>query len=58
MFSLFGGASTIAIVVLAVLLRQWNVILKRAVKRRTMELEESFEEMKRYLEQVLKEVKK
>jgi hypothetical protein len=58
MFSLFGGASTIAIVVLAVLLRQWNVILKRAVKRRTMELEESFEEMKHYLEQVLKEVKK
>ena len=49
---------TIAIAVLAVLLRQWNVILKRAVKRRTMELEESFEEMKHYLEQVLKEVKK
>lgn len=58
MFSLFGGASTVAIIVLVVLLRQWNVILKRAVKRRTMELEESFEEMKRYLEQVLKEVKK
>jgi len=58
MFSIFGIASTIAIVVLVVLLRQWNVILKREVKRRTMELEESFDEMKRYLEQVLKEVKR
>jgi hypothetical protein len=58
MFSLFGAASTIAIVVLVLLLRQWNVILKRAVKKRTMELEESYEEIKRYLELVLKEVKK
>jgi hypothetical protein len=58
MFSVFGAASTIAIIVLLVLLRQWNVILKREVKKRTIELEESFEEMKRYLEKVMKEVKK
>lgn len=58
MFSIFGAASTIAIIVLLVLLRQWNVILKREVKKRTIELEESFDEMKHYLEQVLKEVKK
>jgi hypothetical protein len=58
MFSVFAAASTIAIIVLLVLLRQWNVILKREVKKRTIELEESFEEMKRYLDQVLKEVKK
>ena len=58
MFSVFAAASTIAIIVLLVLLRQWNVILKREVKKRTIELEESFEEMKHYLEQVLKEVKK
>ena len=58
MFSLFVAASTVAIVVLVILLRKWNIILRREVKRRTQELEESYEEMKRYLEVVLKELKK
>ncbi len=57
MFSLFAAASTIAIVVLLILLRKWNIILRREVKRRT-QLEESYDEMKRYLEDVLKEIKK
>lgn len=56
MFSLFAAASTIAIVVLVILLRKWNIILRREVKR-TQELEESYDEMKRYLEDVLKEIK-
>jgi hypothetical protein len=58
MFSFFAIASTIAIVVLLILLRKWNIILSREVKRRTEELEESYDEMKRYLQDVLKEVKK
>lgn len=58
MFSVFAAASTIAIAVLLILLRKWNVILKREVKRRTRELEESYQEMKGYLDKVLKEVKK
>ena len=58
MFSLFVAASTVAIVALVILLRKWNIILRREVKRRTQELEESYEEMKRYLEVVLKELKK
>jgi hypothetical protein len=58
MFSLFAVASTIAIVVLLILLSKWNIILRREVKRRTKELEESYDEMKRYLQEVLKEVNK
>ena len=58
MFSLFAAASTVAIVVLVILLRKWNIILRREVKRRTKELEESYDEMKRYLDEVLKELKK
>lgn len=58
MFSIFAAASTIAIIVLVVLLRKWNVILRREVKRRTQELEESYQEIKTYLDKVLKEVKK
>jgi hypothetical protein len=58
MFSLFAAASTVAIVVLVILLRKWNIILRREVKRRTKELEESYDEMKHYLEEVLKELKK
>ena len=59
MFTLFGQlSSTIAIVVLVILLRKWNIILTKEVKRRTRELEESYDEMKNYLDKVLKEVKK
>jgi hypothetical protein len=35
MFSVFAVASTIAIVVLLILLSKWNIILRREVKRRT-----------------------
>jgi hypothetical protein len=41
-----------------ILLSKWNIILRREVKRRTKELEESYDEMKRYLQEVLKEVNK
>jgi hypothetical protein len=58
MFSLFAGASTVAIIVLLVLLRKWNIILRKEVKRRTRELEESYDEMKQYLETVLDEMKR
>jgi hypothetical protein len=58
MFSLFAVASTIAIVVLLILLSKWNIILKREVKRRTKELEDSYEDMRHYLQEVLKEVNK
>lgn len=58
MFTLFAAVSTIAIVVLVILLRKWNIILTKEVKRRTRELEESYDEMKNYLDKVLKEVKK
>ena len=51
-------ASIIAITVLVILLSKWNVILRREVRRRTKELEDSYDEMKRYLQDVLKEVKK
>ena len=51
-------ASIIAIVVLVILLSKWNVILRREVKRRTQELEDSYNEMKQYLQEVLKEVNK
>jgi hypothetical protein len=58
MFSLFAVASTIAIVVLLILLSKWNIILRREVKKRTKELEDSYDEMKHYLQEVLKEVNK
>jgi hypothetical protein len=58
MFSLFAAASIVAIIVLLILLQKWNIILKKEVKRRTQKLEESYEEMKSYLESVLKEVNK
>jgi hypothetical protein len=56
--SLVAAASTVAIAVLVLLLRKWNIILRKEVKRRTQELEDSYDEMKRYLEEVLKTVKK
>lgn len=56
MFSVFAVASTIAIVVLLILLSKWNIILRREVKRRTRELEESYDEMKAYLKTVLEEM--
>jgi hypothetical protein len=52
------AASIVAIAVLLILLSKWNIILRREVKRRTKELEDSYDEMKRYLQEVLKEVKK
>jgi hypothetical protein len=57
MFSFFAAASTVAIVVLIILLRKWNIILRKEVRKRTMELEESYDEMKSYLQEVLKEIK-
>ena len=56
MFSVFAIASTIAIVVLLILLSRWNIILRREVKRRTKELEDSYDEMKAYLKTVLDEM--
>jgi hypothetical protein len=51
-------ASTVAIAVLVILLKKWNIILAREVKRRTQELEESFEQMKNYIERVQAELQK
>jgi hypothetical protein len=51
-------ASTVAIAVLVILLKKWNIILAREVKRRTQELEESYEEMINYIEQVQAELQK
>jgi hypothetical protein len=51
-------ASVVAIIVLVILLGKWNIILRREVKKRTKELEDSYDEMKRYLQDVLKEVNK
>ncbi len=51
-------ASTIAIAVLLVLLKKWNIILAREVKRRTKELENSYDEMKKYIDQVQAELRK
>jgi hypothetical protein len=56
--SLSVTASVVAIAVLIILLGKWNIILRREVKRRTKELEESYDDMKRYLQEVLKEVNK
>lgn len=55
MISFFAAASTVAIMVLIILLRKWNIILRKEVKRRTMELEESYDEML-YLQEGLKEL--
>ena len=52
------AASIIAIAALVILLKRWNIILRREVKRRTQELEDSYDEMKRYVQEVLKEVYK
>jgi hypothetical protein len=46
------GASTIAIVVLIILLKKWNIILAGGAKRRTQQLEDSYEKMRIYIEQV------
>jgi hypothetical protein len=65
MFSLLAGTMA-AIAVLIVFLIRWNKILNREVllrtrelfesERRKRELEESYETMKRYLDEALKEV--
>jgi C4-dicarboxylate-specific signal transduction histidine kinase len=49
-------ASITAIVILIILLRRWNVILRREVKKRTQELEDSYNEVKQYLTEVLKDL--
>lgn len=58
MFSFLAGTTTAAIAVLILLLTKWNVILRKEVKRRTRELEESYDEMKVYLDTVLAELKR
>jgi hypothetical protein len=57
MFSLPAGAATAAIVFLIVLLIKWKILLCKEVKRRTRELKESYDDMKRYLVTVLDELK-
>ena len=44
---LIVAASTIAIAVLIILLKKWNIILAREVKRRAQQLEQSYEEKMR-----------
>ncbi len=56
--SLVVVASTIAIAVLVILLKKWNIILAKEVKRRTQELEESYEQMKNYIGRVQDELQK
>ena len=56
--SLSVVASIIAIAILIFLLRRWNIILRREVRKRTQELEDSYNEMKRYLLEVLKDLYK
>jgi hypothetical protein len=56
-FSLLAG-TTAAIAVLIAFLARWNVVLTREVKKRTQTLEEEFNEMKSYLEQVQNELSK
>jgi cache domain-containing protein len=51
-------ASTVAIAVLVILLKKWNIILANEVKRRTQELEESYDQMKNYIGQVQAELQK
>ncbi len=48
--------STVAIAVLIILLKKWNIILAKEVKRRTKELEDSYEEMRKYIGQVQAEL--
>ena len=55
-FSLLAG-TTAAIVMLIVFLSKWSKLLGTEVKRRTRELEESYDEIKSYLEKVLKETR-
>jgi hypothetical protein len=56
-FTLLAG-TTAAIVVLIIFLSKWSSLLGTEVKRRTRELEMSYEETKHYLDTVLKEVQK
>jgi hypothetical protein len=56
--SLIVAASTIAIAVLIILLKKWNIILAREVKRRTQQLEHSYEEMRTYIGQVQEELQR
>jgi hypothetical protein len=56
--TLIVAASTVAIVVLVILLKKWNIILAKEVKRRTKELEDSYEEMKKYITRVQTELQK
>jgi Cache domain len=56
--TLIVAASTVAIVVLVILLKKWNIILAKEVKRRTKELEDSYEEMKKYIARVQTELQK
>jgi hypothetical protein len=56
--TLIVAASTVAIVILVILLKKWNIILAKEVKRRTKELEDSYEEMKNYIARVQTELQK
>lgn len=56
--TLIVAASTVAIVILVILLKKWNIILANEVKRRTKELEDSYEEMKNYIARVQTELQK
>jgi hypothetical protein len=58
-FSFLAGTITAAaITVLVVLFTKWNVILRKKVKRRTRELEESYDDMRQYLDTVIAELTK
>lgn len=56
-FALIAGA-TAAIIVLIVFLYVWSSILGTEVKRRTQELEDSYEQVKYNLDMVMKEIRK
>lgn len=56
--TLIVAASTVAILILVILLKKWNIILANEVKRRTKELEDSYEEMKNYIARVQTELQK
>jgi flagellar basal body-associated protein FliL len=58
LFSFLAGTTAAAITVLIVLLTKWNVILRKEVKRRTRELEESYDDMKHYSDTVIAELKR
>ncbi|HZA42481.1 MAG TPA: hypothetical protein VE504_01780 [Nitrososphaeraceae archaeon] len=55
---LIVATSTIAIAFLIILLKKWNIILAREVKRRTQQLEHSYEEMRIYIRQVQDELQR